>query len=89
LDLLQRLSGATLEEIMNATGWQPHSVRGFISGTLGKKMGLTITSSKRDDGQRIYSVKSYSPRINLTRAALVSPHRLFLSLRLMPHASSP
>jgi len=57
LDLLKRPGGATLSQIMKATGWQPHSVRGFISGTLGKKMGLAVTSAKGDDGERSYSVK--------------------------------
>jgi hypothetical protein len=40
---------------MEATSWQAHSVRGFIS-TLGKKMGLAVTSTKRADGARVYSV---------------------------------
>jgi hypothetical protein len=57
LDLLKRSDGATLKEIMKATGWQPHSVRGFISGTLGKKMGLTVTSTKGEDRERTYSIK--------------------------------
>ena len=57
LDLLQRKGGATLSEIMKATGWQKHSVRGFISGALGKKMGLTVESTKGEDGERNYSVK--------------------------------
>jgi hypothetical protein len=39
---------------MKATGWQSHSVRGFLSGTLGKKMGLKIESSKTNDGERVY-----------------------------------
>jgi Protein of unknown function (DUF3489) len=39
---------------MEATSWQAHSVRGFISGTLGKKMGLSVKSEKRDDGTRAY-----------------------------------
>ncbi|MGA9064603.1 MAG: DUF3489 domain-containing protein, partial [Bryobacteraceae bacterium] len=56
LALLQRAKGATLTEIMQATSWQAHSVRGFISGTLGKKMGLRVTSTKRADGARVYSV---------------------------------
>jgi hypothetical protein len=56
LSLLQRKNGATLIEIMKATGWQAHSVRGFISGALGKKMGLTVDSAKRQDGERVYGI---------------------------------
>jgi hypothetical protein len=56
LDLLHRAKGATLAEIMEATSWQAHSCRGFISGTLGKKMGLTVKSEKREDGTRVYSI---------------------------------
>jgi hypothetical protein len=58
LDLLKRSSGATLAEIMKASGWQAHSVRGFISGTLRKKLGLAVSSTKGEDGERSYSVKS-------------------------------
>ena len=43
---------------MEATSWQAHSVRGFISGTLGKKMGLTVVSTKGENGQRTYSIQS-------------------------------
>jgi hypothetical protein len=56
LALIQRAKGATLAEIMETTSWQAHSVRGFISGTLGKKMGLKVDSTKRDDGTRVYSI---------------------------------
>ena len=56
LDMLKRPDGATLAEIMSATDWQAHSVRGFISGSLGKKMGLTVESFKRPDGVRAYKV---------------------------------
>ena len=56
LGLLQRKGGATLAQIMKATGWQAHSVRGFISGALGKKMGLTVDSARREDGERVYSI---------------------------------
>jgi len=58
LDLLKRPGGATTKELMKATGWQPHSVRGFISGTLGKKMNLEVKSTKGEDGGRSYSVKA-------------------------------
>jgi len=56
LDLLKRAGGASLKDIMKATDWQAHSVRGFISGTIGKKMGLKIESTKREDGERVYSL---------------------------------
>ena len=56
LDMLKRPDGATLADIMSATDWQAHSVRGFISGSLGKKMGLTVESFKRTDGVRAYKV---------------------------------
>jgi len=58
LDLLKRPAGATLPELMKATGWQAHSVRGFLSGTVGKKLGLTVASVKGEDGERTYSVKA-------------------------------
>jgi hypothetical protein len=57
LDLVKRSGGATLNELMKATGWQAHSVRGFLSGALGKKMGLRVTSTKAADEERRYSVK--------------------------------
>jgi len=57
LELLKRSGGASLKELMKATGWQAHSVRGFLSGALGKKMGLTVTSAKAENGERRYSVK--------------------------------
>ncbi len=57
LDLLKRSGGATLKELTKATGWQAHSVRGFLSGALGKKMGLMVTSTKAADEERRYSVK--------------------------------
>jgi hypothetical protein len=58
LDLLKRPGGATAKELLKATSWQPHSLRGFVSGTLGKKMGLTVISAKGEDGERSYSVKA-------------------------------
>ena len=53
IKMLQRKNGASNEEIMAATGWQTHSVRGFIAGTL-KKAGLTAESFKTDAGERRY-----------------------------------
>ena len=63
LDLLKRSGGATGKELMKATGWQAHSVRGFLSGVLGKKMGLTVRSTKAEDGERRYSITSFHPRL--------------------------
>lgn len=57
--LLRRPQGATIEEIATATGWQNHSVRGAISGTLKKRLGLTITSRKEKRG-RVYHVGTAS-----------------------------
>ena len=56
LGLLARTSGASLAELMKATGWQAHSVRGFLS-TASSKRGLTIHSLKNGKGQRVYRVK--------------------------------
>jgi hypothetical protein len=58
LELLKRPDGATLKELLKLTGWQKHSLRGFISGTISKKMGLAVTSTKGEDGERSYSVKA-------------------------------
>jgi hypothetical protein len=56
LALLGRKEGATLAQLMKAAGWQAHSVRGFLSGALGKKMRLKVESTKSDAGDRIYSL---------------------------------
>ena len=58
VDLLKRANGVTLEELVEATGWKPNSVRGFISGTIGKKMGLKVESTKGEDGKRKYQIAS-------------------------------
>ena len=54
IELLRRPEGATLAQLMEATGWRPHSVRGFLSGALAKKMGHKVTRRKRDDGAGVY-----------------------------------
>ena len=56
LGLLQRKGGATLTQIMKATGWQAHTVRGFVSGTLIKKQGLKVESFRSDEKERTYRV---------------------------------
>jgi hypothetical protein len=53
LEMIARAKGATLAEIMKATDWQAHSVRGFIS-TASKKHGVKIESAKNDAGERTY-----------------------------------
>jgi hypothetical protein len=56
--LLNRQQGATISELSEATGWQAHSVRGYLSGTLKKKLGLTLTSSKEDGSRRYQLAKT-------------------------------
>jgi uncharacterized protein DUF3489 len=53
--MMKRAKGATLAEIMKATDWQPHTVRGFVS-ILGSKGGETIESSKNAAGERTYKI---------------------------------
>ena len=57
LGLLRRPDGASLKELMRVTGWLAHSVRGFLSGTVAKRMGLKLVSAKSEDGERRYSVQ--------------------------------
>jgi transglutaminase/protease-like cytokinesis protein 3 len=59
LDLLRRDGGATIAEVAHATGWQPHSVRGAISGTLRKKLGLVVDSENSSRG-RIYRIRDHA-----------------------------
>jgi hypothetical protein len=55
LDLLRRPAGATIAALSNASGWQQHSVRGFLAGVVRKKLGLELVSSIEAD-QRIYRI---------------------------------
>jgi hypothetical protein len=57
IDLMRRSQGATLAEIMELTGWQSHTVRGFVSGTLIKKLSLNVESFRSDEKERTYRVK--------------------------------
>ena len=54
--MLRRPEGATIEQIVKATGWQPHTVRGAIAGALKKKLGLTVSSEKTEDEPRVYRI---------------------------------
>jgi hypothetical protein len=56
VEMLRRAKGATLGEIMKSTGWQAHTVRGFVSGMLTKRMGLTVESFRTDDKERAYRI---------------------------------
>lgn len=58
LSLLKRPGGVTLKELVNATGWQPNSVRGFLSGTIGQKLGTPVESFKGAEGDRSYRLSS-------------------------------
>ncbi len=58
IELLKRPDGVTLKELMAATKWQAHSVRGFISGALKKKMGLAVESTQTAHGERNYWIKA-------------------------------
>ena len=58
--LLSRPQGSMIPEIMKATGWQQHSVRGFFAGVVRKKLGLTLESEKTDGG-RVYRIVAAKP----------------------------
>jgi len=56
INMLKRKNGATNSQIQKALNWQPHSVRGIISGTLKKKLGLEVLSEKNKSGVLIYKI---------------------------------
>jgi hypothetical protein len=58
LTLLSQPNGASIAEMMQATDWQQHSVRGFLAGTVKKKLGFSLISLKPNDGVRRYRIET-------------------------------
>jgi hypothetical protein len=57
LTLLSQPEGASIEEMVQATDWQQHSVHGFLAGTVKRKLGFPLTSFKPNDGARRYRIE--------------------------------
>ena len=68
--LLRRPDGATLDNLVKATGWQPHSVRGFLAGTVRKKLKLQLQSQKVN-GRRTYRIKAGKPAAKTRKSRTV------------------
>ncbi len=56
--LLRRKNGACVDDLTKATGWQAHSVRGFLSGTVKKKLGLNLATERLETGVLRYYLRS-------------------------------
>src|SRR3979411_1063481 len=73
--MLRRPEGATVDEVVSATGWQRHTVRGVFSGTLKKKLGLTLASAKEERG-RVYRIAAAAkPCASKSTDTPHAPHR--------------
>ena len=70
--MLRSPAGATIDAMMKATGWQQHSVRGFLAGVVRKRLNLKL-SSEKVDGNRIYQIKSSDGGKPSARAARRRP----------------
>lgn len=62
LALLHRPQGASLQDLIAASRWQAHSVRGFLAGTVKKRLGLALVSSKADGEARSYRIETRRSR---------------------------
>jgi hypothetical protein len=73
--LLSQPKGTTISSIMKATGWQQHSVHGFFSSVVRRKLGLALESEKPNDGDRVYHIAVARPN-KLKRQASKSSDRI-------------
>jgi hypothetical protein len=62
LAMLRRANGASVAEIVKATDWQPHSVRGFFAGALKRRLKIDVVSDKGEDGIRRYYVAAVASK---------------------------
>lgn len=58
IEMLEAPEGATIQQVVHATGWQPHTVRGAIAGALKKKLGLNVVSEKVKGRGRVYRIEA-------------------------------
>lgn len=69
ISMLHRPQGVTISAIMEKTGWQQHSVRGFFAGVVRKKLGLTLASEKTEGAARTYRIVTKQDQTPKTRTA--------------------
>jgi hypothetical protein len=81
INLLRRTDGASLSEISTATGWQAHSVRGFLSATVRKKLGLNLISNISGEGVRRYTIDDSEPLAETARPIDLPPFGSFKGAR--------
>jgi hypothetical protein len=77
LGLLRRPDGASLKELMKATGWLAHAVRGYLTGTVSKRLGLKLVSAKNDEREAPLYRPKVARTIHLNKEPPGHPRRLF------------